>query len=471
MRYCFYFFIVLICSSNSVAQVFDVATIKYAGDDSKRINLVILGDGYQSSELDKFVTDATNFSNEMFSQSPFAEYSNYFNVYAIKVPSNESGADHPGSALDVLEPDSPVTEVDTYFNTTFDGFNFHRLLFYGIDGHSASQNLLKINAVLADNFPTYDQALILVNSDVYGGSGGTFAISSLAPSANEIALHELGHSLFDLKDEYYPGDLRLNESINATQEHAPDVVKWKNWLNTNNVGVYPYGTSGEAATWYRPHQNCKMRYLERPFCSVCKEGMIEKIHDLVPAIEDYSPNTLTLNNPALPVAFNLSLVLPIPNTLTTVWTLNGTDFATDTPSVTLTDTSIEEGENTLTAIVTDETAMLRIDDHATIHINTVSWRITNSTLRINSIDSESNTYNISLFPNPSTDRLNLKFESKRTPTLSVKISSIDGKLVQKTTLSNLKSKAINISKLATGLYNISFYDGVTLLASRKFIKN
>ena len=86
------------------AQIFDIETIKFSGDNDKRINLVILSEGYQEVELNQFISDATAFSNDMFSQSPFLEYANYFNVYAIKVPSNESGADHPGTATDVSEP-------------------------------------------------------------------------------------------------------------------------------------------------------------------------------------------------------------------------------------------------------------------------------------------------------------------------------------------------------------------------------
>ena len=76
------------------AQVFEVQTLKLSGDTDKRINLVILSEGYQTSEFPQFITDATSFINAMFSQSPFLEYANYFNVYAIKVPSNQSGSDH-----------------------------------------------------------------------------------------------------------------------------------------------------------------------------------------------------------------------------------------------------------------------------------------------------------------------------------------------------------------------------------------
>ena len=72
------------------AQVFTVEKIKNAGDDDKRLNLVVLSEGYQSSEFDVFKTDAENLISDMFTQSPFSEYVNYFNVHIIYVPSNES---------------------------------------------------------------------------------------------------------------------------------------------------------------------------------------------------------------------------------------------------------------------------------------------------------------------------------------------------------------------------------------------
>ncbi len=454
------------------AQVFEVETIKYEGDDSKRINLVILGDGYQTSELDRFVTDATSFSNELFSQSPFLEYKDYFNVYAIKVPSDESGADHPATATDVNEPLTPITTADTYFNSTFDGFGFHRLLFYGIDWPSSNVARSKIISVLADNFPAYDSALILVNSTVYGGSGGEFPISSMAASANEIAIHELGHSLFNLLDEYYPGDGRLREDINATRESDPNEIKWKNWVGSNNVNIYPYGTSGEAATWNRPHQNCKMRYLGTPFCSVCKEGMIEKIHDLVSPVDTFSPNNDTpVANPTFPLDFELSLIKPSPNTLESVWTLNRINIANNVDTVSLLDTDLIEGNNTLTSVITDNSPMLRVDNHDTVHVNTVTWTINYSALSIDTIDAQSNSYNIALYPNPANSILNFKFESNRDTTVKVNIMSLDGKQIQSLTLTPYQVKEIDISNFSSGIYVANFYANNTRLTSKKIIKN
>ena len=48
-------------------------------------------------------------------------------------------------------------------------------------------------------------------------------------------------------------------------------VKWKRFIGKNGVGVYEYDNGGDG--WYRPHENCKMRFLGKQyaFCEVCKE--------------------------------------------------------------------------------------------------------------------------------------------------------------------------------------------------------
>jgi len=468
-------FLIVFINFNWIAgQVFDVENIKLSGDIDKRINLVILSDGYQASELAQFKSDAISFMNSMFSQSPFSEYADYFNVYIIKVPSNESGADHPGTATDVSEPASPLQTRDTYLNATFDSFGYHRLLYYEIDGNSANNTKAKIYTVLANNFPEYDQALILVNSTVYGGSGGEFPMasrgSSSGVSADEIAIHELGHSMFNLKDEYYPGDALAAEAINMTQETNTSLVKWKNWIGSNNIGIFPYGTTGNAASWNRPHQNCKMRYLGFPFCSVCKEGMVEKIHDLVPAIDSFTPVSNSIDSPTFPIDFQLNLINPIPNTLESVWTLNIVEFATDTDYISITENDLNSGMNTLTAVVTDNTSLLRVDNHDTLHVYTVTWNINNTPLGINDITSEINNFKIALYPNPTKDYITISIENTLNQNLRMDLVSLEGRSVRNVSILNSETQQIDLNLLSEGIYIANFYANQIKIASKKIVK-
>lgn len=349
------------------AQIFPIEAIVTNGDVDKLINIVILGDGYTSSQQEQFKTNAQNITDYLFSVSPFKEYKNYFNVYIIKVPSAQSGAKHPATATDVNEPVSPVANPNNYFGSTFDYFNIHRLLY---PTKSAT-----IASVLANNFPQYDHVLMIVNSTEYGGSGGTYATTSINTSAYEIAVHELGHSFASLTDEYWAGDSYAREGANMTQQTNPSLVKWKNWYGLNNIGIYKHGTSGTSASWYRPHQSCKMRYLGFNYCSVCTETIIEKIHNLASPIVSFSPNNTSTINVTSTINFSLSTLKPVPNTLEISWTLNGNPLVTNSENYDLTVTNLNAGANTLVAKLIDKTILSKSDSHPTAHQYVVSWNI------------------------------------------------------------------------------------------------
>ncbi|MEL0652791.1 M64 family metallopeptidase [Algibacter sp. TI.3.09] len=476
MKNAFFLFFVLVNFQFTGAQVFTTEIIKNSGDNSKRINLVILSEGYQVSEFAKFKTDAVNYTNNMFNESPFKEYSNYFNVHIIYVPSNESGADHPGESFDPEEtPDallSPITSADTYFNATYDSYGAHRRLFYEADGNYANQTEVKINSVLADNFPTYDQTLILVNSDEYGASGGEFPMSYTGLWGPKTVLHELGHSMFNLKDEYYPGELFTDEAINMTRESDETLVKWKNWVGTNNVGVYQYTCdTGNCAEWYKPHQTCIMEDITKSFCPVCTEGIIEKIHDLLPPVNSFTPsNDSAISDATFPLEFELNLIEPIPNTLESEWTLNNISFATNQDLVNIQEGDLTIGTNILTSVIVDNTELLKVDNHETTHVSTVTWTIEHSTLGIKSIESSNTTFAVSMYPNPVLDVVNLKFESDNTENITVEIISIDGRKIKSETLTNSTVNSINLRALPSGIYLTNFYANKVLLATKKLIR-
>ncbi|SIQ99324.1 M64 family metallopeptidase [Pontibacter lucknowensis] len=258
------------------AQKFEVDTILYHGPSDKYINFVFLADGYQANELSKYIEDVKGTVDGIFAKRPFRENKVFFNVFAIKVPSKQSGASHPGTASDESTQSAiPIVKVDNYFGSTFDYGGIHRLL--------VPTNHMAISSVLASNFPEYDQVFVLVNSPYYGGSGGAYATSSTNVQSKEIAIHEIGHSFANLADEYWAGPQYARERPNMTQVSSPETVKWKQWLNNTGVGIYPYE---ESPTWYRPHQRCSMRYLSTAsevihFCMVCHDTITKRIASLM----------------------------------------------------------------------------------------------------------------------------------------------------------------------------------------------
>src|SRR2546428_228697 len=66
----------------------------------------------------------------------------------------------------------------------------------------------KVDALLQSLMPEHDLVILVVNDTQFGGSGGGTLITSVAFSAAEIIVHESGHTLAGLADEYsdpYPG--------------------------------------------------------------------------------------------------------------------------------------------------------------------------------------------------------------------------------------------------------------------------
>jgi hypothetical protein len=114
-----------------------------------------LGDGFTSTQQNSFTSSAQATVNYLFTKSPYTEYKNYFNAYAVKVISAESGVKHPGTATDVTEPVIPVTNPNNYLGSTFD-VNVHRCIY--------SNTTNKVGQVLAANVPDYDITYVLGNS-------------------------------------------------------------------------------------------------------------------------------------------------------------------------------------------------------------------------------------------------------------------------------------------------------------------
>lgn len=439
------------------AQAFHLDTLQYKGNSDKFINVVIMGDGYTADEQPKFVSDAKSLFKYIYTQSPWSNYTNYFNAFAISVISAESGAKHPNNLSDckTASPLVPVLNPNTYFGCSFDSYSIHRLV--------VPTNFSNIAKVLSSQFPTYDQVLIVSNSPYYGGSGGLFATSTTQTSSPEILAHEMGHSFANLADEYYAGDQYASEKVNMTQQTDPALVKWKNWMGLNGVGIYQYCCGGNSAQWYKPHQNCKMQYLGVAYCSVCKETIVEKIHSLADPLVSYKPFTFTVNSPDQLINFKLTeLIKPIPNTLKIKWELDGIGIKNNVDSVKIDQNLLSKGIHDLTVTVTDTTSLIRVDNHATLHYSLVSWKINKTFTDVRLIGSD-NRISYSVFPNPASDFLNIMVETKKRAELSIQLVSTDGHIISKinnkTWVDGKYSKTVSIMNLAVGTYILKFNCG------------
>ncbi len=119
-----------------------------------------------------------------------------------------------------------------------------------------------------------------------------------------------------------------------------------------------------------------MRYLNAPFCPVCKETIIERIHQFFGSpVSSFMPNQTNISYCFQPVKFKISTTKPIPNTLRVKWLLNGVSIASNIDSIIVNSTQLISGINTVSVQVLDTTLMVRDSLHLTDHTYGVNWTI------------------------------------------------------------------------------------------------
>lgn len=231
---------------------FPVHVIHKAGDDKENFVIVIMGDGYTAEEQDKFLQDAAEKARGMLTWSPYKEYSDRINIYAVQAVSNESGISEYGGK-----------SVDTYFHVAAYG----KALGFTSGGTDKAKALrAELEERYLDAGANVGTIHVLCNSE---GSFGASQNSLFSFSANSednqngtVMAHEIAHSIGGLGDEYE----RYTNKPNTSDTTNPETIKWAKMLGFRGVGVTQAGTE----TAFAPSRECMMRWLGQPFCEVCK---------------------------------------------------------------------------------------------------------------------------------------------------------------------------------------------------------
>ena len=357
--------------------------VSITGDSSNRVDLVIVSEGYTASEMDQFNQDVNAVHAGLFSEDPFLEYAHYFNVWKVEVSSNESGADHPEQ--------TPPLMRDTAFDASF-------------SGRSILVNERKVFRAIGGLPPVArDSVVVLVNDPAYGGSGGRTAVAATGghgDSLVEVVLHELGHVLANLADEYVElsrltaaeckAILSEPPHVNLTRETNPSAIKWRHWIDF--ATPIPTTTSSEtprsegvpglyegggycAEGIFRSTRYSKMRNFGAPWKQINTEQWVRVFYDYVSPIDAWTPSTtqLTLLR-GRSQTFAVTPMSPATHDIQMDWSVDGAPMGSKSSFI-LDTTALTIGDHVVTAGASDNTSRVRNDPFQVLSAQQ-NWTVT-----------------------------------------------------------------------------------------------
>ncbi|MGW9631967.1 M64 family metallopeptidase [Agromyces sp. NPDC055520] len=308
----------------------NVYPVQVTGPTTERLNLIVLGDGYQADQQSIFREDLDRNLAVLWATEPFRTYRDYINVYAVELASIDYGVrcdpdgrvrSDDGTVRDAGEREGPIDQKNTalrmiYQNGCADPLS--RGVVYGgapvncqdaagynpgVDpcetGNQARNRILDTYVAPVLGIPRTSQniqTLAIFNSFTYGGIGGSQATTSGgSPQGPLISMHELGHSLGTLLDEYPYSSRDVVRNCYAGNEPSSfhhtiytdeaqmiaDRFKWWRWIGEESLsggtiglheggGLYPCGQR-------RPSEHSMMRMIGFEFDQIGLEHMVARV--------------------------------------------------------------------------------------------------------------------------------------------------------------------------------------------------
>ncbi len=206
-------------NSAPLAKTHKTDIIYENGHHNQKVDLVILGDGYAANEMEKFRNDAKRLTDVLLSTEPFKSRAGDFNIRAVETPSELSGVfkPHPGEFR--------RTPLSVQYGI------------FGSERYALTYDNRKVRDI-ASAVP-YDFMVILINERTYGG-GGIYNLYTTVSADNKFAdyimVHEMGHHMGALADEYYTSAVAFEIQETPVEPWEPNVttrtdrqqLKWKN---------------------------------------------------------------------------------------------------------------------------------------------------------------------------------------------------------------------------------------------------
>lgn len=261
------------------------------------VHVAVFGDGYRDDQQAMLEADARALIETFRSDAGIATHLDAFNVHVVESISAEAGID--GGAFG--------TERDTLYDGTYDCLDVPQLI-------CADASELFIEAI--EQYPDISQVVLFVNDTRFGGSGNNGGgVAITARDYPDIALHEMGHSLAGLADEYVDSELVNALATGFEEGDFPNVttiadearVPWSRWIDGEGeagasaavdprvgpVGVFE-GALYRATEVYRPTLTSRMRQYAQPFGPVNAEQWVLGVYRAADVVRDFQPQLLSI---------------------------------------------------------------------------------------------------------------------------------------------------------------------------------
>ena len=347
-----------------------------AAETEKRINVVIVPDGYTYDEKTLMQSHAQVLVDAFRSRTPYKEHDLFLNFILVYAYSTQDGTDQCDCS--VVRDTAMGTRFAGAAGTCLDPEN--RCLFYG--GVCDTDSTANIAATEL-RAPAQDRTIVMVNTARYGGCGGERAVYAAANvDGTEVALHEMGHTLASLADEY-DGEPRCGTGSGPNVSMDPVNGNWAEWIG--DLGPPLEGAQYFNQCIYRPALDCQMRTLHREFCPVCKQQFAlsffahAKVSPTAP-IETVTPASPVDTDAVTPHTFSVTTRLPNGPGVTSdvTWQLEGPGFPVPTTVATgtydYTRIFTQPGTFTLTSRVVADTNFVKPSKNGA-NVDTATWTV------------------------------------------------------------------------------------------------
>lgn len=244
------------------------------GTPRDKLDLVFVAEGYVASQYADFMADVRRLANRLIKTQPFMGRVNDFNIRAVFAPSADQGTDNPMTGI--------------WANTVLSS----SLFTFGTERYLMVSDYVQLCNYIAD--VPWDIVYVLVASEHTAGGGiyNFYGLNTRGGAFSEsVFLHEMGHVLGGLADEYYTSDVPFGAYYRLDVEPwEPNITtlvhfdqKWQSLLRPKTpvptppkralpLGVYE-GAAYASKGIYRPALKCCMSDNVSPFCGVCTQAL------------------------------------------------------------------------------------------------------------------------------------------------------------------------------------------------------